>query len=261
MSSVIQLHHHDGATSILTLDRPDKRNALSLELIEQIRAAVVEVAKDLNRRVLIIRGSGPSFCSGLDLKEASQAGGAERSAEALAKMYEVLCDSPLVTIAAAHGSAVGGGAGIVLACDLVVAADDLKLGFPEVHRGLVAALVTTLLRRQVNDRAARELVLLGQTLDAPSAMTLGLVNRVVPSIKLAEECLSLARQVCVGAPNAVVRSKHLLDDLSHRPIRDELRRALRYHLQQRNSAEAHEGMAAFTEKRFPKWGPRDASQP
>jgi methylglutaconyl-CoA hydratase len=256
---MIQLDHHDAATSILTLNRPDKRNALSLELIEQIRAAVIEVARDLNRRVLVIRGNGPSFCAGLDLKEASQPGGAERSAEALAKMYEALCDSPLVTIAAAQGSAVGGGAGIVLACDLVVAGEDLKLGFPEVHRGLVAALVTTLLRRQVNDRAARELVLLGQTLDAQTAHAMGLANRVAPVQKLLDESLTMARQVCIGAPNAVVRSKRLLDELSWRPIRDDLRRALRYHLQQRNSAEAQEGMAAFNEKRFPKWAPRDPS--
>jgi methylglutaconyl-CoA hydratase len=147
----------------------------------------------------------------------------------------------------------------VLACDLVVAGEDLKLGFPEVHRGLVAALVTTLLRRQVNDRAARELVLLGQTLDAQTAHAMGLANRVAPVQKLLDESLTMARQVCIGAPNAVVRSKRLLDELSWRPIRDDLRRALRYHLQQRNSAEAQEGMAAFNEKRFPKWAPRDPS--
>jgi methylglutaconyl-CoA hydratase len=174
-------------------------------------------------------------------------------------MYESICDCPLVTIAAAHGAAVGGGAGIVLACDFVLGGDDLKLGFPEVHRGLVAALVTTLLRRQLNDRAAREMVLLGQTVDADRAVALGLANRVVTTPGLLDEATALARQACIGAPNAVVRSKRLLDELSGRPIRDELRRALRYHLQQRNSAEAHEGMAAFNEKRFPKWGPRDAS--
>src|SRR5262245_39802838 len=180
MSSMIQLDHHDAMTSVLTLNRPDNRNALSLELIDQIRPAVVELSKDLSRRVVTIRASGASVCAGLELKEAWQAGGAERSAGALGTMYEARCNSPLVTIAAAHGTAVGGGAGIVLACDFVVAADDLKLGFPEVHRGLVAALVTTLLRRQVTDRVARELVLLGQTLDAPRALELGLANRVVP---------------------------------------------------------------------------------
>src|SRR4029453_2363599 len=196
MSSRIQLDHHDAMTSVLTLNRPDKRNALSLELIEQIRAAVVEIGKDLSGRVLIIRANGPSFCAGLDLKEASQPGGAERSAEALAKMYEALCDSPLVTIAAARGSAGGGGAGIVWACDFVVAGEDLKLGFPEVHRGLVAALVTTLLRRQVNDRCARELVLLGQSIEATRALSLGLVNRFVPSSRMMDEAIDLAGAVC-----------------------------------------------------------------
>jgi methylglutaconyl-CoA hydratase len=257
-STLVQLDSHDEAISILTLNRPDKRNALNLDLIEQITVTMAQVAADVNRRVLIVRGAGPSLCAGLDLTETSQPLAAERSAAALAKMYETLCDSPLVTIAASHGNAVGGGAGLVLACDFVVAAEDLKLGFPEVHRGLVAALVTTILRRQVNDRTARELVLLGQTIDARRAVDIGLVNRAVPCDRLMDEAIALARQACLGAPNAIVRSKRLLDDFGARPIRKELRRALKYHLEARHSSEAQEGMRAFAEKRAPAWGRRDA---
>jgi methylglutaconyl-CoA hydratase len=141
---------------------------------------------------------------------------------------------------------------------LVIASEDLELGFPEVRRGLVAALVTTLLRRQVNDRCARELVLLGQSIEATRALSLGLVNRFVPSSRMMDEAIDLAGAVCKGAPNAVVRTKQLLDELAPRPIREELRRALKYHLEQRSSEEAKEGMAAFNEKRKPKWGNRDA---
>jgi methylglutaconyl-CoA hydratase len=145
-----------------------------------------------------------------------------------------------------------------MACDFVVAADDLKLGFPEVHRGLVAALVTAILQRQVADRTARELVLLGQTIDAERARQIGLVNRVVPAQQLVDTAMELARQVCRAAPNAVVRSKRVLDEFSPHPIRQELGRAIRYHLEARNSSEAEEGLRAFIEKRPPKWGSRSA---
>jgi len=171
-------------------------------------------------------------------------------------MYETIATSPLITIAAAQGTAVGGGAGLVAACDFAVVADDFRLGYPEVHRGLVAALVTTLLRRQLEDRKVRELTLLGQTVDASSAYELGLVNRVAPAARLHESALELAREACKGAPGAISRTKKLLDELSPRPIAEELRRALEYHLAARGSAEAVEGVAAFLEKRPPKWGPR-----
>src|SRR5437764_4130680 len=115
-------------------------------------------------------------------------------------MYRTIAISPLITIASAHGGAFGGGAGLLAACDLVVAAQDFRVGYPEVHRGLVAALVTTLLRRQLDDRKVRELTLLGQTVDADNALGLGLVNRVVPVDRLEEGSLELAREVCKGAP-------------------------------------------------------------
>ena len=255
--SLIQVEEHNPATAILTLNRPEKRNALSLALLEQIAAAVKAAAGDRRCRVLIICGAGPSFCSGLDLKEGAEPNNAERSAEALANLYEAVCLSPLVTIAAAHGTAAGGGAGLVMACDFVVASEDFKLAFPEVHRGLVAALVTALLRRQVSDRITRELALLGGSLESRRAAELGLANRIVSRTRLLDEALELAQQVCLGAPNAIVRSKRLLDETSARPIRDELRGALRYHLEARNSTEAEEGMRAFVEKRKPRWGDRE----
>jgi methylglutaconyl-CoA hydratase len=135
----------------------------------------------------------------------------------------------------------------------------LRLGYPEVHRGLIAALVTTLLRRQLSDRAVRELVLLGQTVDAANALQMGLVNRVVAARHLMESAIELAREASKGAPGAVARSKKLLDELSPRPIALELKRALDYHLAARSSPEAAEGVAAFLEKRPPRWPPRNLS--
>jgi methylglutaconyl-CoA hydratase len=253
-SELVLVDATDPALVVLTLNRPDKRNALSVALIEQLTATVKRAGNEPQRRVIILRGSGPVFCAGLDLTEAADPATAGRSAEALAALYLAICQSPLVTIAAAQGAAYGGGAGLLAACDFVVAAEDLHVGFPEVRRGLVAALVTCLVRRQLGDRFVRELVLLGQAVPAGRALDLGLVNRVVPSDGLLTVANGLALEVCKGAPGAIARTKRLLDDLAPRPIEEELRRALRYHLEARQSAESAEGIAAFREKREPRWG-------
>jgi len=246
----------DPAVVRLTLNRPDKRNALSIELIAQIRDAARAAASETGRRVLIIGAAGPAFCAGLDLQEAAVPASAEQSAHLLAEMYEAIASSPLVTIAAARGAAMGGGAGIIAACDFAVVGDDFRLSYPEVHRGLVAALVTCLLRRQISDRSVRELVLLGQTIDATEAMQRGLVTQVVPGEQLDGHAGEIASQVCKGAPGAIARTKRLLDELSGRPIAEDLKIALRYHLEARNSPEAAEGIKAFLEKRSVAWASR-----
>jgi methylglutaconyl-CoA hydratase len=244
--------HPDPAVTILTLNRPDRRNALSIDLLEQLRGAVESAQSEPGRRVLILRGAGPAFCAGLDFNEAADPALSHRSSRALAACYRAICTSPLVTIAAAHGAAMGGGAGLVAACDLAIAADDLRLAYPEVHRGLVAALVTCLLRRQLHDRQIRELTLLGQAVSAERALQLGLINRVVPRATLDDAAAALAAEARRGAPGAIARTKTLLDQLD--PIAPLLDHALEFHLQARNSDEAKEGIAAFMEKRPPKWG-------
>jgi methylglutaconyl-CoA hydratase len=246
----------DSSLTTITLNRPDKRNALSVQLMEELHEAVLAASQEPQRRVLILRGNGPAFCAGLDLREASIPGGSERSAHALADLYKAICLCPLITIAAAQGAVLGGGVGLLSACDLVVAADNVQIGFPEVRRGLVAALVTALVRRQLSDRVLRELVLLGQTLSAAEALAINLVNRVVPAARLMDETMAIAKEAMCGAPGAIARTKQLLDDLQSCPVAMELDRALEYHLKARVAAEAVEGIAAFLEKREPRWGPR-----
>ena len=151
---------------------------------------------------------------------------------------------------------MGGGAGLIGACDFAVVSEDFRIAYPEVHRGLVAALVTTLLARQLNDRQVRELILLGHPVDAQNALEMRLVNRIVPAGRLMQVAIDLARESCKGAPGAIARSKKLLDALSARAISLELNRSIAYHLDARNSDEAKEGVAAFLEKRPPRWGPR-----
>jgi methylglutaconyl-CoA hydratase len=259
MPSLCVIDSGDPMVTVMTLNRPQKRNALSIELMEQLTAAVRAASADLSRRVLILRASGSAFCAGLDLQEASDPALADRSAHALAELYTAICDSPLVTIVGAHGAAFGGGVGLIAACDLVLAGDDLRIGFPEVHRGLVAALVTCMVRRQVNERSLRELILLGQTISAERALSLGLINRIVTPDALPAESMNLAKEACKGAPGAIARTKRLLDDLSPRPIAEDLLRARAFHLHARESDEATEGIAAFLERRQPHWEPRKTS--
>ena len=252
--SLVVVRRQEPGVAIVTLKRPQKRNALSIALIEQLRAAIEAASVDAGCRAIVLRGEGPAFCAGLDLTEAAQPDAHEKSAEGLRALYETIAASPAVTIAAAHGAAMGGGAGLVAACDFAIAGDDLTLAYPEVRRGLVAALVTCLLRRQASDRVVRELVLLGQSISAARALELGLVNRIASAAQLDDSAIELARQVTLGAPGAMERTKSLLDDLSPRPIREDLDRAMKYHLEARHSAEAAEGVAAFREKREPNWG-------
>jgi methylglutaconyl-CoA hydratase len=256
---LIDIDDRDPLVTALALNRPEKRNALSIALLEELLTAVQAASADVNRRVLILRGGGPSFCSGLDLGEAADRSSSDRSARALAAVYRAICQSPLVTIAEVHGAVMGGGIGLMAACDLAIAADDTRIAFPEVHRGLVAALVTALVHRQLPDRALRELVLLGQPISATQAMSIGLVTHVVSDDRLRSETHDVAMQVVKGAPGAIARTKRLFDELAARPIADELDRALQYHLQARDADEAAEGIAAFLEKREPLWPPRNDS--
>ncbi|MCE9589429.1 MAG: enoyl-CoA hydratase/isomerase family protein [Planctomycetes bacterium] len=249
--------------AVLTLNRPDKRNALSASLMEELCAGVEAAEGDKTKRVLILRGAGAVFCSGLDLREAADPTTAERSAHMVARMLTVIHRSPLVSIAAVHGAAAAGGAGLMSACDLVVAAEDAKIGYPETQRGFVAGLVMTFLLRQVGERAARELLLLAQMIDADRAVAIGLVNRTVPADKVFDTALMMADQVAQGAPGAVVRTKSLLRELAHSDLDEDIRAALDHHLAARGAPEAKEGFAAFLEKRAPAWTqkPRDWKRP
>ena len=245
----------EGPVTIVALNRPAKRNALNVELLGQLVAAVEAAERDTTQRILILRGEGPAFCAGLDLDEAASPDSAQRSAELIAKILLALSTSRLVTIAAVHGAAIAGGAGLMTACDLVVAAIGTKIGYPETRRGLVAALVMTFLRRQLRERDARELLLTGELIDASRALEIGLVNRVVPASDLMSEARRYADSVLCGGPEAVANTKRLLAELWPRLVQADLDRALSFHLEARESPEAAEGIAAFKEKRPPNWTP------
>ena len=237
----------------VTLNRPERRNALTIEMMTELTEAIEKAAADEIQRVLILRGAGAAFCTGLDLNEAAEMHEAHASAEMVAKTLFTLSQTRLITIAIVHGAAVAGGAGIMSACDFVIAAERTKIGYPEVRRGLVAGLVMTFLRRQLRERDLRELLLMSELIDAKRAQEIGLVNRVVPPNDLDTAAQEITAAILQGAPGAITNSKRLIEELWSSSVAEDVELALRHHMEARESDEAKEGIAAFLEKRPPKW--------
>src|SRR5213593_4016110 len=250
---VVLIEKQTPQITVVTLNRPERRNALTVELLTQLCAAIKVTSEQPQERVLILRGAGAAFCTGLDLKEAADQTKTHATAAMVAKTLITLSQTRLITIAAVHGAAVAGGAGIMSACDFVIAAEGTKIGYPEVRRGLVAGLVMTFLHRQVGERNMRELLLGSELIDAERAMEIGLVNRVIAQDDLMSEAQKFADAVLQGAPGAVAQTKRLIEELWWRSVNEDVDLALKYHVQARDSSEAREGIAAFNEKRPPNW--------
>jgi methylglutaconyl-CoA hydratase len=251
--SVVLIEKQTPQITVVTLNRPERRNALTVELLTELCAAIRAASAEPQARVLVVRGAGASFCTGLDLKEAADQSKAHATAEMVANTLVAISETRLVTIAAVHGAAVAGGAGIMSACDFVVAAHGTKIGYPEVRRGLVAGLVMTFLRRQVAERNMRELLFGSDLIDAERAQEIGLVNRVVAPDEVMNEAQRFAESVLQGAPGALAQTKRLIEELWSSSVKEDVDLALKYHMQARESDEAREGIAAFNEKRKPNW--------
>src|SRR4029077_11540467 len=204
---VVLIEKQTPQVTVLTLNRPERRNALTIELLSELNAAIKIASDEPQERVVILSGAGAAFCTGLDLKEAADTAKAHATAEMVANTLITISQTQLITVAAVHGAAVAGGAGIMSACDFVVAAQRTKIGYPEVRRGLVAGLVMTFLRRQVSERNMRELLLGSELIDAERAKEIGLVNRVVAQADLMNEALKFAESALQGAPGAVTQTK------------------------------------------------------
>jgi methylglutaconyl-CoA hydratase len=250
---VVLIEKQTPQITVVTLNRPERRNALTIELLDELIAAIKIASDEPQERVLILRGAGAAFCTGLDLKKAADPTKAHATAKMVARTLIAISQTRLITIAAVHGAAVAGGAGIMSACDFVVAAEGTRIGYPEVRRGLVAGLVLTFLRRQVGERNMRELLLGSKLIKAERAKEIGLVNRVVAQDDLMSEAKKFADSVLQGAPDALAQTKRLIEELWWRSVKEDVDFALKHHMQARESSEAREGIAAFNEKRLPNW--------
>jgi methylglutaconyl-CoA hydratase len=256
MSDDLVLYQRRAPAVVITLNRPDKRNALSRALIAGLSAAFRRAAADVEARCVILTGAGPSLCAGMDLDELRGTLGAEKEvvwddAQKLAELYEQIHSFPKPTIAAVNGHAVAGGAGLVTVCDLALATTEAKFGYPEVRRGLVAAMVMPHLLRHVGERMARYLLLTGELIDAAAAAQSGLISEVVAAGKLEETALAWAALIAEGGPQALTTTKELLKRCSHQAFT--MADFARASAEPRLGDECRQGLEAFFSKRPAPW--------
>jgi methylglutaconyl-CoA hydratase len=243
---------------VIALNRADRRNALSRALIAALTDAFRRAGDDPAARCVLLTGAGPVFCAGMDLAELQESvtrGGQDDKvwddALRLAALYDLIYTLPKPTLALVNGAAVAGGAGLVTVCDLALAVPEAKFGYPEVRRGLVAAMVMPHLLRHVGERTARYLLLTGDVIDAEEARRTGLINAVVPGPVLLERGLEWARSLAEGGPNALARTKELLHQFSHQAL--SVREAAEASAAPRLTEECRRGLEAFFAKRPVPW--------
>jgi len=273
MSETLVLYEPRPPAALLTINRPDRRNALSRGLIAALADAFARARDDAAARCVILTGAGSSFCAGMDLAELAESvrnlpltatplpqgeRGSGEGADSvwddalkLAKLYDLIYTLPKPTVAAVNGAAVAGGAGLVTVCDLALAVPEARFGYPEVRRGLVAAMVMPHLLRHVGERAARWLLLTGELIDAEEARRVGLINAVIPGPDLLEKARGWGRALAEGGPQALARTKELLHQFSRQAL--SLEEAAKASAAPRLTEECRQGLEAFFAKRPVPW--------
>ena len=252
----IQLAYENGVATI-TLNRPDKRNAISFELIDDLLRALDEVAKSA-ATVLIVTGAGKAFCSGMDLDNLKALLGRTpeqnlQDSRTMVQLLRTLYEFPKVTIAAVNGAAIAGGTGLALLCDFTLAVPEAKFGYTEVRIGFVPAIVSTFLLRQVGEKQARDLLLTGRLFEAEEAARLGLIKEIVPAENLMGRARELAALIMENSPASLRATKQLLSDHARSELDGQIEKAVRENAAIRTTADFREGISSFLEKRKPVW--------
>jgi len=261
MSDALVLYNLRPPAVVITLNRPDKRNALSRALIAALTEAFQRAREDVAARCVILTGAGPVFCAGMDLAELAESLDLPETPAAetiiwddalrLAKLFDLIYTLPKPTLAAVNGAAAAGGAGLVTVCDLALAAPEARLGYTEVRRGLVAAMVMPHLLRHVGERSARYLLLSGELMDAAEACRTGLINAVVPAGQLLEQAHTWCRLMADGGPTALASTKSLLECFSRQALSVE--ETAKASAAPRLTEEVKQGLRAFFAKQPPPW--------
>jgi len=249
----------------ITLNRPERRNAMTPEMQTELISALEDAASS-SCRVLVLAGAGEAFCSGLDLSalQAMQEKSAAEhrvDAERITRLFLSLYELPVPTIAAVHGAAVAGGAGLAFLCDFTLATPAAKFGFTEVRIGFVPALVSAFLALQIADKRSRDLLLTGRFFDAEEAYRLGLVNEIVVPEELTQRVQALADLLMANSPESLKATKLLMVQQNKAWLEAAVAAALEANALSRETADFREGITAFLEKRKPVWGNGSRAKP
>ncbi len=248
----------------ITLNRSERRNALTPEMIDELIATLDSLA-DRHSGVLILTGRGPAFCAGLDLEHlqsmpARTVPQHNADAERMARLLRKLYDLPLATIAAVNGHAIAGGMGLATVCDFTLAIPEAKFGFTEARIGFIPAIVSSFLLLQVGEKQARDLLLTARLITAEEAEQMGLVNEVVRDSGLMERAFRLARQLLKNSPASLRATKQLLSAHVKERLDHQLKEAVEMNASARGTEDFREGVSAFLERRTPQWPSRKRSK-
>jgi methylglutaconyl-CoA hydratase len=248
---------YDGRVATITLNRPEKRNAISFDLIDDLLRALDEVAKS-EAIVLIVTGAGKAFCSGLDLDNLKSLLGRSakqnlQDSQTMVQLFRSVYEFPKVTIAAVNGAAIAGGTGLALLCDFTLAVPEAKFGYTEVRIGFVPAIVSTFLLRQVGEKQARDLLLTGRLFAAEEGARMGLISEIVPAENLMARARELAALLMENSPSSLLATKQLLTDHARVELEAQIEAAVRENAAIRTTADFREGISSFLEKRKPVW--------
>lgn len=241
----------------ITLNRPERRNAMTIEMQMELIAAMEDAAVS-EARVLVLTGAGDAFCSGLDLSELQgiqdkTAAEYRTDAERLARLFLTLYELPIPTIAAVRGPAIAGGTGLATICDFTLATPGAKFGFTEVRIGFVPALVSAFLTLQVGDKRSRDLLLTGRLFTAEEALRIGLINEVVPSEDIAGRVEALARELVANSPQSLAATKRLIAAQNRAWLNAAIVASTEANSSARETTDFREGLEAFLNKRKPVW--------
>ena len=248
-----------GKVATITLNRPQLRNAFNEDAIADLTMAFDEVSQDAGVRAIVLAANGPAFCAGADLNWMKKMAGytlAENEADALrlADMLRTIYFSPKPVVARVQGDCYAGGMGLVAACDIVVASDNVNFCLSEVKLGLIPATISPYVIKAMGDQASRRYFLTAERFDAREAKRLGLAHEVVPSEELDTTVNTIVKALVNNSPNAVREAKKLVRDIAGLPIDDVLLADTAGRIANiRASAEGREGVASFLEKRKPAW--------
>jgi methylglutaconyl-CoA hydratase len=256
MYSTLNLEFN-GEIANVTLNRPDKRNAINTQMIAELQTALDTIEKS-HSRVVIVTGAGKAFCAGMDLDmlaAITKQSPAENQDDArrIAKLLRRIWSFPRPTIAAVNGAAYAGGCGIATLCDFTLAAPEAKFGYTEVKIGFLPAIVSVFLTRQIGDKRSRDLLLTGRLIEAKEAKEFGMVTEVVPGAQLMNRALALADDLIAASPSSLTRAKHLLTSAAAAGVDHDLERAILENARIRCTPDFKEGVASFLEKRKPVW--------
>jgi methylglutaconyl-CoA hydratase len=243
---------HSGIFSI-TLNRPAKRNALNTGMVESLHQALEQADLQADVRVVVLRGAGKDFCAGADLDEllvSADRTPAENEASALrlGQLFQRIRDLPKPVLALVHGRALAGGAGLATACDLTIAGAGAQLGYPEIQRGFVPAMVATLLCRIVGEKAALDLILTGRVLTAEQARAAGLISRVVRDEELEAEGVAIAARLAESAGSALALTKRLFYEMEDKSFSDGIKLGARVNAVARSTPEFRNAITEFLKR-------------